>query len=110
MQQLVAALTYAQKAGVTSQSLRLRLNYNAAIGDAGISALGTALAGGILPKLELLNLTGTGMGLEGARALAKGLPALPALLDLSAYENKIDESMKKELVKAAPSGCEVFTS
>ena len=64
-----------------SQTLLLGDNQ---IGDAGVTALATACAGGALPQCTFLNLRGNQIGDAGVSALASACAsgALPQLKDL----------------------------
>ena len=65
----------------------LRLYGNKQLGDGGAKVLAAALSEGKLPRLEELRLDGTGMGDEGARALAGALGGAPALKKLIVGEH-----------------------
>jgi len=93
---LVALLADGHLAGLT----HLWLDGNAAMGDEGAAALAAALAEGRLPKLEQLDLNGTGMGDAGAAALAAALGGAPALEELVVGGNAFGEDAA-EALKAA---------
>ena len=75
----------------------LELSGSKQLGDGGAKVLAAALSEGKLPRLEELHLGGTGMGDEGARALAGALGGAPALRELKVGENEIGAAAKKEL-------------
>ena len=73
---------------------------NRGLGDEGAWAIAGALSEGLLPKLEELNLEGTGMGDAGAAALAEALGGAPELQELIVGGNEFGEEAKDAL-KAA---------
>ena len=78
----------------------LDLSWNLGLGDEGAAAIAGALCEGLLPKLQVLRLDGTGMGDAGAAALAEALGGAPELQKLIVGSNPFGEEAQDALKEA----------